>query len=65
MVNGILEKTKGTLAHSAIEALIPDTPMRSVPAHEGGCYTLAFDRCIHSVILSSLEAACSQYYSAI
>ncbi|BDA45707.1 Autophagy-related protein 16-1 [Coccomyxa sp. Obi] len=44
MVNGIMEKTKGALTHGAIESLVPDVPMRSVPAHEGGCYTLAFDR---------------------
>ncbi len=54
MVNGILEKTKGNLAHGAIESLIPDIPMRSVPAHEGGCYTLAFDRCIQDFLYNSL-----------
>lgn len=61
MVNGILEKTKGTLSHGAIESLVPDVPMRSVPAHEGGCYTLAFDRCIHVVAFnSSLDVVRSQ-----
>ncbi|KAK9903907.1 hypothetical protein WJX75_000087 [Coccomyxa subellipsoidea] len=44
MVNGIMAKTKGALMHGAIESLIPDVPLRSVPSHDGGCYTLAFDR---------------------
>lgn len=46
MVNGIMAKTKGAMMADAIESLVPDVPLRSVPSHEGGCYTLAFDRSV-------------------
>ena len=56
MVNGIMAKTKGALIHGAIESLIPDVPLRSVPSHDGGCYTLAFDRCADRQVPGHLMA---------
>lgn len=56
MVNGIMAKTKGALMHGAIESLIPDVPLRSVPSHDGGCYTLAFDRCADRQVPGHLMA---------
>ncbi len=44
MVNGIVEKTRGHISHISIESIVPDAPLRTVSAHEGGAYTLAFDR---------------------
>lgn len=45
-MNGLMDQTRGgAVASGPIEALVPDVPLRSVAAHEGGCYTLAFDRC--------------------
>ena len=57
MVNGLMDRTRGAgggasagasvsgaVASGPIEAQVPDVPLRAVPAHEGGCYTLAFDR---------------------
>ncbi len=49
-MNGLMDKTRagtgggGAVAAGPVEALVPDAPLRSVPAHEGGCHTLAFDR---------------------
>ena len=48
MVNGLMDRTRGggAVASGPIESLVPDVPVRTLPgAHEGGCYTLAFDRC--------------------
>ena len=48
IMNGLMDKTRagtgGAIASGPVEALVPDAPLRSVPAHEGGCYTIAFDR---------------------
>ena len=44
MVNGIVEKTRNHISPTSIESIVPDAPLRTVSAHEGGAYTLAFDR---------------------
>ena len=46
MVNGIVEKTRSHITPSSIESIVPDAPLRTVSAHEGGAYTLAFDRLV-------------------
>ena len=46
MVNGIVEKTRSHITPSSIESIVPDAPLRTVSAHEGGAYTLAFDRSV-------------------
>jgi len=47
MVNGLVEKTRGHMSPTSIESVVPDAPLRTVGAHEGGAYTLAFDRSAH------------------
>ena len=44
MVNGIVEKTRNHISPTSIESIVPDAPLRTVSAHEGGAYTIAFDR---------------------
>lgn len=45
MMNGLVEKSRGHMsAIASIESLVPDSPQRTVSAHEGGAYALAFDR---------------------
>ena len=44
MVNGLVEKTRGHISPVSIESIVPEAPLRTVSAHEGGAYTLAFDR---------------------
>ena len=44
MVNGLVEKTRGHMSPVSIESIVPEAPLRTVSAHEGGAYTLAFDR---------------------
>ena len=45
-MNGLMDRTRGgAVASGPIESLVPDVSVRTLPgAHEGGCYTLAFDR---------------------
>ena len=44
MVNGMVEKTRNHISPASIESVVPDAPLRTVSAHEGGAYTLAYDR---------------------
>ena len=60
MVNGIVEKTRSHINPASLESIVPDAPLRTISAHEGGAYTLAFDRYSNSGFLGRLCSSCTK-----